>query len=269
MARGASGVWLCAVSRLGLLCRGTVYLLVGYLALRLALAAHGRADAPASSAGAVQAAGAWGRVPLVLLVAGLGAYALTQLIEAVFRPAHATGTMGRWRQRAVSSWGCLLCSAFCLTTARLVVQPQPRQTAQSEQRQDVDVTADLLRTGWGRALLILVGVLVVVAGVETGRRSVRLDFQERFTKEHMPWTLAMLTRALGAVGCAARAVVFVLVGVFLLKAAVLSSAKQVKGLDAVFRSVASSAYAPGCWPCSRPAFCATACTACSKPATAT
>ena len=95
MARGASGVWLRAVCRLGLLCRGTVYLLVGYLALRLALAAHGRAGAPASSAGAVQAADVWGRVPLVLLVAGLGAYALTQLIEAVFRPAHATGTMGR------------------------------------------------------------------------------------------------------------------------------------------------------------------------------
>ena len=95
MARGASGVWLRAVSRLGLVCRGTVYLLVGYLALRLALATHGRTGAPASSAGAVQAAEpAWGRVPLVLLVAGLGAYALTQLIEAVFRPARATGTIG-------------------------------------------------------------------------------------------------------------------------------------------------------------------------------
>jgi hypothetical protein len=47
------------------------------------------------------------------------------------------------------------------------------------------------------------------------------------------------------VGCVARAVVFVLIGVFLLKAAVLSSAKQAKGLDAVFRSVASSAY--GSW----------------------
>src|SRR6478672_10307494 len=51
MARGASGVWLRAVCRLGLLCRGTVYLLVGYLALRLALASHGRAGAPASRAG--------------------------------------------------------------------------------------------------------------------------------------------------------------------------------------------------------------------------
>ena len=81
MARGAPGVWLRAVFRLGLACRGTVYLLVGYLAFRLALAVHGRASTPASSAGAVQAAvaPAWGRVPLVLLIAGLGAYALTQL----------------------------------------------------------------------------------------------------------------------------------------------------------------------------------------------
>ena len=136
MAHGASGVWLRAVSRLGLTCRGVVYLLVGYLAIRLALATHGRTGAPASSAGAVQAvvAPAWGRVPLVLLIAGLGAYALSQLVEAVFRPAYATSGIGRWRQRAVSSWGCLLYSAFCLSTARLLVETRPKQTAQSEQR---------------------------------------------------------------------------------------------------------------------------------------
>jgi Domain of Unknown Function (DUF1206) len=247
LARGASGVWLRAVCRLGLACRGTVYLLVGYLAFRLALAAHGRAGSPASSAGAVQAAvaPAWGRVPLVLLVAGLGAYALTQLIEAVFRPSYATGTMGRWRQRAVSSWGCLLYLAFCLSTARLLAGTPPEQTSRSEQRQDTDMTADLLRTGWGRMLLVIAGILVVVAGVEMGRRSVRLHFRERFTSAHMSRALVVLTRALGGFGCVARAVVFVLVGVFVLKAAVLSSASQAKGLDAVFRSVASSA--GGAW----------------------
>jgi Domain of Unknown Function (DUF1206) len=243
MARGASGVWLRAGSRLGLVCRGTVYLLVGYLAFRLALAAHGRAGSPASSSGAVQAAvaPAWGRVPLVLLVAGLAAYALTQLMEAVFRPARAKCATARWHQRAVSSWGCLLYSAFCLTTARLLAGSPPKQTAQSEQRQDTDVTATLLRTGWGRSLLILVGLLVVAAAVEMGRRSVWLDFRERFTAEHMSRALAILTRAVGGFGCIARSVVLVLIGFFIIKAAVLSSAKQVKGLDAVFRSVASSA----------------------------
>jgi Domain of Unknown Function (DUF1206) len=187
MARGASGIWLRAGSRFGLACRGTVYLLVGYLAFRLALASHGRAGAPASSAGAMQAAvaPAWGRIPLVLLVAGLAAYALTQLLEAVFRPARATGTMGRWRQRAVSSWGFLLYSAFCLSTARLLAGTPPKQTAQSEQRQDTGMTADLLRTGWGQALLVLAGILVVAGGLEAGRRAVRLNFRERFTAEHI------------------------------------------------------------------------------------
>jgi hypothetical protein len=246
MARGASGVWLRAGSRFGLACRGTVYLLVGYLAFRLALAAHGRKGEPASSAGAVQAAvdPAWGRIPLVLLVAGLAAYALTQLLEAVFRPARAAGTLGRWRQRAVSSWGFVLYSVFCLSTARLLVETPPQQTAQSEQRQDTGMTADLLRTGWGNALLLLVGILVVAGGLEAGRRAVRLNFRERFTDEHMSRALAMVTRALGAFGSVARAVVFVLVGVFLVKAAVLSSADQTKGLDAIFRSVASPPYGP-------------------------
>ena len=167
MAHGASGVWLRAVSRLGLTCRGVVYLLVGYLAIRLALATHGRTGAPASSAGAVQAVvtPAWGRVPLVLLIAGLGAYALSQLVEAVFRPAYATSGIGRWRQRAVSSWGCLLYSAFCLSTARLLVETRPKETAQSEQRQDVAAAAVLLRTGIGRVLLVVAGILVVAAGL--------------------------------------------------------------------------------------------------------
>jgi Domain of Unknown Function (DUF1206) len=241
IARGASGVWLRAGSRLGLACRGTVYLLIGYLAFRLALAGHGRAGEPASSAGAVQAAVApvWGRFPLVLLVAGLAAYALTQLLEAVFRPARADGPAGRWRQRAVSSWGFVLYSGFCLTTARLLAGSPARQTARSEQRQDTGVTADLLRTGWGRALLLAAAVLVAAAGLEAARRAFRLNFRERFAAGHLPRPLAVAIRVLGGFGSGARAVVFVLVGVFLAKAAVLSHADQAKGLDAVFRSVDS------------------------------
>jgi hypothetical protein len=247
LAQGAWGIWLRAGSRLGLACRGAVYLLVGYLALRLALATHGRLGAPASSAGAVQevVAPAWGRVSLVLLVAGLAAYALTQLVEAVFRPASATGRMGRWWQRAVSSWGFLVYSVFCVSTAGLLAGTPAKQTAQSEQRQDISMATDLLRTGWGRLLVALVGILVVAGGLEAGRRAVRFNFRERFTAGHMSPALAMITRTLGAFGCVARAVVFVLIGVFLLKAAVLSSANQTKGLDATFRAVASTPY--GSW----------------------
>ena len=87
------------------------------------------------------------------------------------------------------------------------------------------MTADLLRTGWGQALLVLAGILVVAGGLEAGRRAVRLNFRERFTAEHISPALAIVTRVLGAYGSVARAVVFVLTGVFLIKAAVLSSAE--------------------------------------------
>ena len=80
----------------------------------------------------------------------------------------------------MSSWGFLLYSAFCLSTARLLAGTPAKQTAQSEQRQDTGMAADLR----------------------------------------------------------------VLTGVFLVRAAVLSSADQAKGLDVVFRSVASSRCGP-------------------------
>jgi hypothetical protein len=84
--------------------------------------------------------------------------------------------------------------------------------------------------------------LVVIVGAELGRRSVRLTFQERFTTQLHPRLFGAVARALGAVGCVARATVCVLVGVFILKAAVLDEPGQSKGLDATFRSVALSAY---------------------------
>jgi hypothetical protein len=244
---GTTGRWVRGVSQFGLVSRAAVYLLVGYLSLRIALAAHGRAAEPASGTGAVQEAARhfWGQASLLLLAAGFAGYALTQLIEAVFRPRHAGSLINRWRQRVVSTWGCLLYSAFCVSTvSSLLAGRRPAGTARSEQRQDTAVTAALLRTGPGRLLLLLAGILMVVAGAELGRRSVRLTFQERFTTRLRPRLFGSAARALGAVGCVARSTVFVLVGAFILKAAVLGQPRQTKGLDATFRSVAGSAYGP-------------------------
>lgn len=58
IAAGITGRWLRAVSQFGLISRAAVYLLVGYLGLRLALAVHGRAAEPVSGARAVQEAAA-------------------------------------------------------------------------------------------------------------------------------------------------------------------------------------------------------------------
>jgi hypothetical protein len=91
-------------------------------------------------------------------------------------------------------------------------------------------------------LFVLAGAVLVVAGGELGRRSVRLTFQERFRIQLHPRLFGVAIRVLGAFGCLARAAVFMLVGVFIIRAGVLNEPGQTKGLDATFRSVARSAY---------------------------
>ena len=147
-------------------------------------------------------------------------------------------------QRAVSSWGFVLYVVFCLSTARLLAGNRAEQMARSEQRQDAGVTTELLRTGWGQELLVLAGVLVVAGGVEAGRRAVRLNSGSgsppsdvRGAGHGHPGPGRV---RLGRAGCRVR-----LDRCLPIKAAVLSRADQAKGLDAVFRSVASSHY--GAW----------------------
>ena len=121
---------------------------------------------------------------------------------------------------------------------------RPAGTAGSEHRQDTAVAAAVLGTAPGRVLLLVAGIALVVAGAEVGHRSLRLTFQERFTTQLRPRLLGTAARALGAFGCIARATVFVLVGVFIVKAAVLGDPRQTKGLDATFRAVDRSTYGP-------------------------
>jgi hypothetical protein len=245
VAAGKTGRWLRGASKFGLVARGVVYLLVGYLTLRLALAAHGRAAEPASAGGAVQEAArhAWGAFSLVPLAAGFAGYSLTQLVEAIFRPRYAASRLSGWRQRIISTWGCLLYAAFSVSTISVLAAIQsPDTTAGSEQQQDKAISATLMSSGPGRVLFLLVGVLLVFAGAELGRRSIRLTFQERFTPEARHRLFGVGARALGALGCVARAAVFALVGVFIVRAGVLNEPGQTKGLDAAFRSVADTDY---------------------------
>jgi hypothetical protein len=169
----------------------------------------------------------------------------------------------------VSSWGFVLYSVFCLSTARLLAETPLEQTAQSEQRQDAGMAAELLRTGWGQAVLVLAGLLLVVGGLEAARRAVRLNFRERFTAGHMSRALAVVTRALGAFGCAARAVVFVLTGVFLIRAAVCPERARRRAWTRSSVRWPAPPTVRGYWACSPPACSATAFTACSRPGTAT
>lgn len=238
------------LSRFGLACRGAVYVLVGYLAARIAVSATGRASAaprqPADAQGAVQAVASspLGRLTLAVLAVGLAGYALSQLVEAVFRPRESENALAGWTQRLISAWGALLYGAFTVSTVALLLGARRPATPGSSQRQDTALTARVMAAPYGRSLVALGGLLLVAVGAEMGRRALRLNFRERFDQRQLSRPVAGAARALGSIGCWGRAAVFALVGVLLVRAAVTFDPANARGLDASLRTLAAASYGP-------------------------
>lgn len=238
------------LSRWGLACRGAVYVLVGYLAARIAIGAAGAPSAgtgqPADAQGAVQevAGSPLGRVTLWLLVVGLAGYAISQLVEVFYRGREKESFAGRWSQRLVSAWGVLTYAAFTVSTVSLLLGARRPASPASSAHQDTALTTRVLRVPVGRPLVALVGVGLLVISLEMARRAVRLNFRERFDEAELPRFVGRIARALGSFGCWARAAVFALVGVLLVRTAVVVNPADAKGLDASLRTLARSAYGP-------------------------
>src|SRR5881394_2038326 len=80
--------WMETVARTGYTAVAVVYLLLGGLALRLALGTSGHAPDPQSAILEVGST-SYGRIFLGLLAAGLIAFTIWRVVEAIFDPEHA------------------------------------------------------------------------------------------------------------------------------------------------------------------------------------
>jgi Domain of Unknown Function (DUF1206) len=251
-AREAAGSrWVDRVSRAGLAARAIVYLMVGYLAGRVALGAAGVGQAstarPASGGGALEALAEHpgGRVALGLLAVGFLGYALLALVQAGFRHQNIENPAERWAKRLFFAGVALLYAAFFIYMASLLVRPGSGQrSASGSHAQETELTARVLSWPFGRLLVGSVGAVLVIAGLGFGYQAVTTNFQERLKRERMRPAIWRAATALGVVGSWARAVVLALVGVFVIAAAVTFDPRKARGLDAALRTLADQPYGP-------------------------
>ena len=251
-AREAAGSrWVDRVSRVGLAARAVVYLMVGYLAGRVALGAAGDQQAatarPASGGGALEALAEHpgGRVALGLLALGFLGYALLGLVQAGFRHQDVDNPAQRWAKRLFFAGVALLYAAFFGYTGSLLVRPEfGQQSASGSRAQETELTARVLSWPLGQLLVGGVGAVLVAAGVGFGYQAVSTNFQERLNREQMGPAIWRTATVLGAVGSWARAVVLALVGVFVTAAAVTFDPGKARGLDASLRTLARQPYGP-------------------------
>ena len=229
-----AGITLLA--KIGFLAKGTVYLIAGLLTLRAAVVG----GAPRDEHAAVRTIGVQpaGTVLLILIGVGLACYALFRLVRAVFPEERGPNPLRRAGKRVAGLVSSVIHSGLALTALQLA---RGRHSAGGEHEAQT-WAGRLLEQPFGNVLLLAVGVGVVVAGAVQLVLAVTAGFEReldlsRTRPDERRWTLRI-----GRIGHAARGVVFVIIGVFATRAALLDSAAEVEGMGGALRKLQTGPY---------------------------
>ena len=226
--------WL---GRAGFAARGVVYGLVGAIAIAVAVGAEKN---PANATGALAslADGSLGKVLLIAIAAGLGGYAVFRSIE-VFRGRPRTDGGEDVMTRISSGAQAIIYGGLCLSAVRLVLDAGGGGGGSEKQ-----ATSTVFDLPAGVALVFVGGAILVGVGVFQAYQSLTDGFEEDLETERMSPAIRRLANVTGVVGHAARAVIYSLVGGFLIKAAVEHDAKDTIGLDGALQELAQQSFGP-------------------------
>ena len=217
-----------AGARLGLAARGLVWVVLGFLAVQVALGDSAQAD----QGGALRAIAdkPLGTALLVVVAAGFAAYALFQLLEAVVGHRDEQGA-SRLGERAVSGVKVVVYAALAVTTLRVLSGGDGEDPTES-------YTARAMALPAGRLLVGAVGVVLLVVGAVLAVRGLKQDHGDECDVAKLPRALRRPALWIGVAGHVGRGVVLGLVGLFLLRAAWQFDPDEAKGLDAALQTVA-------------------------------
>jgi hypothetical protein len=237
----AAAPWLVLLARVGYAAKGVVFIVIGALAARLAI---GRGGATTDQRGALRVIGQGpaGTMALVVIGVGLLGYMAWRFVSA------ATDAEGKGNEptslalRAASAARGLAYGLLGIQTLRAVAAGQAGPSGGGS-GQTRHWTARLMDLPFGRALVVLAGLGVIgYAGYQLYRAASRervgkhLDLAEA-GRDRARWIL----RA-GQFGIAARAVVFVVLGLFLLQAARQHDSSAAGGLQASLSGLARAPF---------------------------
>lgn len=216
------------VARAGLAARGVIYLLIGWVAILVALGQSGK---EADQRGALQllASKPYGQVSLWLLCIGFAAYALWRLSEAAFG---VTGDGNGAGPRLKSLGRAVIYGSLAVTTFSVISGSSRSQSGQQQ-----DWTARLMHHPGGRWAAGIVGAAVVIAGLILVTEGVRHKFEKYLRMEQMSRTTRRTVHWLGTIGTVARGLVLALAGVLVIEAAVQYKASKAGGLDVALHTL--------------------------------
>lgn len=222
--------------RLGYAAKGVIYLTVGLFALGEAL---GFSFPLLGTEGVLLAITQQrlGVFLLFLLAVGIAGYAFWRFVQALADPEHSDSLSPlRIVQRLGYAVSGLSYTSVVYASVELLTDLKSEQDDTIE-----DIAAQLVETGWGVALLVLVGLTIVGIGLTYIYGGLSEAYISQF-KASCHRHLSTAATRLGQVGYTARGVSFTVIGVGILQAAFLAQSDPAGGLKDALEKLEAQPY---------------------------
>jgi uncharacterized protein DUF1206 len=244
--RAADSKVMVGLAKAGLAARGLLYVIVGVIAVQIAL---GDKNQEADRGGAIEEIGAkpFGETMLWALVVALIGMCLWRLTEAAFGQATPDGDKAGKRLISLGRsifYGVVVASLIRTLTATGGSPGQGEGGGGSSNKTSKDLTAKALDWPGGRYLVGLAGLVLLGVGIGMAVRYAMRKFRDKLRTGEMSAGQRKFVDVLGIVGGVSRGVVFAVAGGFVIYAAVKFDPNKAKGVDQTLRSFAETPAGP-------------------------
>ncbi|MBE9043222.1 DUF1206 domain-containing protein [Pleurocapsales cyanobacterium LEGE 10410] len=231
------------LARFGYVAKGFVYAAIGILALMAAFSVGGGETTGTSGALQAIARQPFGQVLLLLIAIGLVGYVIWRLVQAISDPedkgSDAKGVVARLGY-GISG---LAYAGVAVNAALLAFGSSSGGSGGSGgSSSKQDWTATVMQQPFGRWLVGIGGALIIGIGFYRIYRAYKTKFRKKLNLSELSSEQENWLVNISRVGIAARGVVFIMLGFFVLQAAKNYNPQEVKGLDGALLTLTQQPY---------------------------
>ena len=225
------------LERLGYVVRGALYVVMGFLALKIALATPGGKATDLSGSLVWLIGNPLGKFVLIVTIVGLVAYSIWGFVRAIYDPLHR----GRDAKGIAARIGFVSSAVSYLAIALFAVTILAGQGSASHDSTQKTVSTLLANPGGG-ILTIILGVVAFGIGIGQFIEAYRATFKNDLKTSEMSAAEKDIAVGLGRFGMAARGVTFVVIGWFLFQAGLHHDPGQAHGFGGAFLFLLAQPY---------------------------
>lgn len=226
------------LERVGYVARGLLYVVMGLLAVGIALGIGGGKTTDLSGSLVFLIGNPFGKVVLIAMIIGLVAYSLWGFVRAIFDPLHrgddASGVVARLG--FVSS--ALSYAAIALFGLQILAGAAGPTSGDGTQK----TVASILAHPFGGRITIIIGLFAVGVGFGQFLEAYKATFKRDLKGAEMTASEKTIAVGLGRFGMFARGVTFLIVGWFLIQAGIHHDAGQAHGFGGAFLFLLAEPY---------------------------